>query len=82
MLADERDAIEEKLQRKEEPYEKVAIAVDWSERRNWGCFDASLVVANLGFHVDLVWKEKSLHVLYLATHVNNVSYKYYVIFVT
>jgi len=59
MLADERDAIEEKLQREEEPHERVAVAVDQKEEE-LECFDASLAVANLGFHVDLVWREKSL----------------------
>ena len=44
MLADERDTIEEELQREEELHKRVIVAV-----------------ANLGFHVDLVCGEKSLH---------------------
>ena len=53
ILANERDVIEEELQRKEEPHKRVAVTVvvDCTERRNWS---ASLAVTNLGFHVDLV----------------------------
>ena len=76
----------------------VVVVVDCRERRNrtrgtvvvdinsreekFGCFDASLAVTNLGFHVDLVWREKSHAILYLATRVNNMSYECYVIFIT
>ena len=47
-----------------------------------GCFYASLVVANLEFHVDLVLREKSLRCFIFAICVNNVSYERYVIFIT
>ena len=61
MLADERDTIEEELQREEEPHERVIIAIAvivyCRERMHWG---ASLAVTNLRFHVDLVCGEKSL----------------------
>ena len=79
MLADERDATEEKLHREEEPHERVVIAIDCRERRNWG---ASLAISILRFHVDLVWREKPLRCFILATRVNNVSYECYVIFVS
>ena len=83
MLADERDEIEEELQRNEEPHERVTVvvAVDCREEE-LGCFYTLLVVTNLGFHVDLILREKSLHCLIFAICVNNVSYERYVIFIT
>ena len=63
ILVDEKDTIEEKPHREEEPHKSHCCCRHHRllQREDaLGCFDASLAVANLGFHVDLVCREKSL----------------------
>ena len=61
MLADERDTIEEELHRGRTAREGHCRRRRLLQREDalW-CFDALLVVANLGFHVNLTCGEKLL----------------------
>ena len=81
MLADERDEIEEKMERerRNRTRESSLLSPSTAERMHWGVRSPSLI---LGFMSIWSVDRNRFDVLYLATRVNNVSYERYVIFVT
>ena len=80
MLTDEREMKLKRncRERRNHTRESSSLSPSTAERRELG---ASLVVANLGFHVDLVLREKSLRCFIFTIWVNNVL-RTYVIFIT
>ena len=83
MLADERDQLKRNHRggTARERHRRRRHRRRLQKEEKPGCFNASLVVAILGFMS--IWSEERnrFAVLYLANRVNNVSYERYVIFV-
>ena len=64
MLADEREMQLKRNCRERRNHTRESSSLSTAKRGGTGVlqfFAASLAVNNLGFHIDLVWREKSLH---------------------